>query len=122
MKEGNKVRGKDIRYVTHPQPDQQSEKLMSDCAAATSKDSLFQNVREGLKNWEDHRWEIIVSALCIEDISGIEITKEDLYRANKNGKSTALGEDGVTYEILNCLACIDDRPLLHLYSMSLKEG
>ena len=56
------------------------------------------------------------------DISDVEITKDELLNAIKKGKSTAPGEDGITYDILNCLASIDDSPLLRLFNISFKEG
>ena len=49
------------------------------------------------------------------------ITRE-LLLANKHGKSTALGEDGVTYDVLSCLASIEDGPLFHLFNKSYREG
>ena len=38
------------------------------------------------------------------------------------GRSTAPGADGVTYDILNCLASVPYGPLLALFNMSYEEG
>lgn len=83
---------------------------------------LLQGVREAVREWEDERREFILRALNIGNISDVEITKDELLRAIKKGKATAPGEDGITYDILKCLASIHDSPLLHLYNWSFKAG
>lgn len=121
-KEVNKVRGKKVNSVAHPEPDKQADHLMDKWAYAASSDSLPQDVREAVKGWEEKRRSFILSSLNTEDVSGVEITKDEMLRSIKTGKSTAPGEDGITYEVVNCLASIDNGPLLQLFNMSLKEG
>lgn len=42
--------------------------------------------------------------------------------AVKKGKSTAPGADGITCDILNCLAGMEKGPLLDLFNMSFSLG
>lgn len=121
-KEVNKVRGKKINSVAHPEPDKQADHLMDKWAHAASSDSLPHDVREAVQGWENIRKNFILNSLNTDDISGVDITKDELLRSIKIGKSTAPGEDGITYEVLNCLASIENSPILKLFNMSLKEG
>lgn len=76
---------------------------MANSAKAASTDSLPQRSREALKHWEDERKNFIMSCLDTQSVTYRDITHEELLAAIKLGKYTALGKDGVTYEIFNCL-------------------
>ena len=52
----------------------------------------------------------------------MEISHDELLRTIKSDKSTAPGEDGITYEVLNCLASMENSPLLDLFNMSFFNG
>lgn len=121
-KEVNKVRGKRPQGVAHPQPERQANELAEAWAQAASVASLPPEVRQALDSWEGERREAILRALNTPAVTGVDITRDELLRAIKRGKSTAPGEDGITYEVLNALATIDDGPLLHLFNMSYREG
>ena len=121
-KEVNKVRGKRVSSVAHPQPDRRANELMDAWAHAASCASLPQDIIEALRGWEGTRRDFILSALNTGDVTDVAISRDELLRAVKVGKATAPGEDGITYDILNCLASIEDGPLLKLFNMSLREG
>lgn len=84
--------------------------------------SLLQDVTTTLQGRKFGRWELVLRAFFSGDRTDTEITRDELLRATKMGKSTAPREDGITYNILNCLANVEDGPLLYLYNLSLGEG
>lgn len=121
-KEVNKVCGKRQRGMAHPDPEGRANQLADKWAEAASVDSLPAAVREAVNGWEEERRGIILRALNTPSLTEAEITRDELLRAVKRGKSTSPGEDAVTYEILNALAAIKDGPLLRLFNMSYSEG
>lgn len=68
------------------------------------------------------RVRLIRAQLGRRDLSCVAITREELLRAIKNGQSSAPGADGLPYSILNCVAMMDNSPLLDLFNLSYKEG
>lgn len=118
----NRVRGKKHKFVAHPNPDKVAIELVDKWGDAARVDALPSAVRDGLTSWEDNRRKFILAAINTGDVTCREITKDELIRARKMGRSTSPGEDGVTYDILNVLASMDNNPLLRLFNMSFKEG
>lgn len=116
------AQGKQNNTVTHPNPQGFASELMDKWASAAKADLIPEEIQASLAEWEEHRRETINMALNTGNITDVDITKDELLRAIKYGKSTAPGEDGVTYDILNCLASIDEGPLLHLFNLSFREG
>ena len=121
-REVNKATGKRKRSVAHPQPGKVASELIGRWTHAASSSSLPRDITDSIKGWESDRREFILSALNTGDVSDVAITKDELLHAIKTGKSTAPGEDGITYDVLNCLASMEDSPLLHLYNLSFREG
>ena len=56
------------------------------------------------------------------DECDILFTSNELIYAIKKGKSTAPGEDGITYDIIRALAQVPGNPLLNLYNLSYING
>ena len=52
----------------------------------------------------------------------MDITEYELLHAIKKGKSTAPGEDGITYDILSALVMVEGKPLLKLFNMIYRTG
>ena len=52
----------------------------------------------------------------------LPFTRDELLFNIKKGKSTAPGEDGLTYEIINCLITMENSPLLDLFNLSYHNG
>lgn len=44
------------------------------------------------------------------------------YKSFKNRKSTAIGDDGITYDIINALAEVKSNPLYFLFNRSYLTG
>ena len=118
----NKVRGKGHQSVMHPDPSAAANQMTDHWSQASSIDDLPADIKVGVSSWEGVRRGLIVSALNMGGPTCAYITQEELLLAIKHGKSTAPGEDGVTYDVLNCLASIEDGPLLHLFNRSYREG
>ena len=64
-----------------------------------------------------------MSALLEEDVEDTTpITEEELRRALARGKTTAPGEDGITYHVLRQLQKVPGNPLLHLCNLCYRLG
>ena len=120
--EVRKVQGKVTKRVAHPEPKKFADDLMNKWAREARADLIPEEIKDSVREWEQERQEGINRALSTWGVTDSPITRDELLRAVKHGKSTAPGEDGVTYDIINCLVSIEDGPLLNLYNMSFSEG
>ncbi|KAK4313008.1 hypothetical protein Pmani_015618 [Petrolisthes manimaculis] len=67
--------------------------------------------------------DLIHHHITLEDDTCVSITHDELLCAVKNGKSTAPGKDGLTYNLLNVvLAVKENNPILDLFNMSYVSG
>ena len=121
-REVNKVRGNRPRFVAHPNPEGEANNLAEQWAAAASMESLPRDVREELSSGFDYRDEFVEARKASIAPSCTSISQNELLHAISGGQSTAPGADGVTYEILNCIASIPNGPLLALFNMSYEMG
>ena len=121
-REVNKVRGKRQKNMMHPQPEVMANQLADQWRLASHSDGLPPEVQQAVKGWERERRGLIEVAVNMGGPTCTDLTHDELLRAIKRGKSTAPGDDGMTYEVLNCLAAINDGPLLQLFNMSFREG
>ena len=59
----------------------------------------------------------------MDDDTCVPITIDELLHAVKSGKSTAPGEDGLTYDIINALLKVEgDNPILDMFNMSYRNS
>ena len=121
-REVNKVRGHRPKFVAHPDPESVANDLAGRWATAASIDSLPGDVREELDARSIHRKDFVKVKKRTRGPSCTEISQTELLYAISGGRSTAPGEDGVTYDILNCLASIPNGPLLALFNLSYEKG
>lgn len=118
----NKVRGIKRRVICHPNPKGKADELMSKWAASSSFDNLPNNVQACLRNKRTKRRRLVMLQSAMNEESDVIFTKDELLCAVKRGKSTAPGEDGITYKILNCLISMESSPLLDLFNLSYMNG
>ena len=81
-----------------------------------------RKVRDAATRRVEYRRRFIYTSKKSTNTSCLPITQDELLYAINPGKSTSPGEDGVTYDILNCLASIPEGPLLALFNLSFLEG
>ena len=120
--EVNKVRGVRRKVVAHPDPKEKVNELMKKWSTASSFNGLPNNVQACLRNRRFKRHRLVRMQTSLSDESCIPFTNDELFCAIKKGKSTAPGEDGLTYEIINCLISMENSPLLDLVNLSYENG
>ena len=118
----NKTRGKTKQVAAHPNPGEHAEKLIDKWCSASSNESLPNEVRMSVSEGERERAERVNLAISQPDLSDAPITDWELRNAIKKGPSTAPGDDGITYDILEALIQVRGNPLLHLFNCSYSLG
>ena len=118
----NIARGARNQEAAHENPQRKAEELVEKWAYASSMSSLPGRVRNKLEQKSSYRNYAINSATSMEDDSCVEITEEEIMQSMKKGKSTAPGEDGITYDILSALLMVEGNPLLKLFNIIYKSG
>ncbi|XP_064078534.1 uncharacterized protein LOC135195962 [Macrobrachium nipponense] len=114
----NKIRGIKKKAFVHPNPIDEVRRLKEKWEYIASFDSLPLGMRNYLKNRE-HFWkDLFESQGNVEDDTCIPINRDEILYALNTGKSTAPGEDGVPYDILNCLVMLKNSPLVDLFNLS----
>ena len=118
----NKVRGVKKKIHIHPNPKAKVNELISEWSYQSSFESIPSNMQGCLRNLRTKRRKLARIQGALTDDTCISFTKNEILNAIKRGKSTAPGRDGLTYEILNCLASMDGSPLLDLFNLSYENG
>ena len=122
-KDINIIRGKNRRHVSHPNPLQKSNELITKWAHVSSYDMLPAGTRGLLDAKSVERSNLISFMLGKQhDECDVPYTEWELDAALARGRSTSPGEDGVTYNIIRLLRRVPGNPLLVLYNMSHAEG
>lgn len=116
------ARGVRRKTAAHKDPQGKADELMEEWASASAFRNLPERIREELQKNEDNREHCINEAVTLEDESCWEITEWELSNTINNGKSTAPGEDGITYDIIAALVMVEGNPLLKLLNMIYKNG
>ena len=118
----NKVRGVKKRIVAHPNPRGKADVLMRKWATASSIGNLPANFQASLSARRSQRRQLVEMQRGMMDETCLPFTRDELLLGIKNGRSTAPGMDGVTYDIINCLIMMKESPLLDLINLSYKNG
>ena len=115
----NKARGTRNQEAAHENPQGQAEELVEGWVHASSLNSLPDRIRSKIKVKSSLRNHCINSAISVEDDSCVDITEVELLQSIKKSKSTAPGEDGITYDILSALVMVEGNPILKLFNLIL---
>ena len=102
------------KVPTHPNPQQEAERLAISFADRTSSDNLPISVRLKQQQLEQRRWQEIEHACSLQDDTDIPYTLEELQAAHKKGKDTAPGADNITYTMIANLGTPGELILLKL--------
>ena len=117
------VAGKTRKQDLHANPKGKAQELIQQWAEASSIANLPIQVRRAVRKRiksKSHRLEKALKQAGLSDNK--PITQVEFERAMKKGKSTAPGEDGITYKVIKFLSTVDGNPILRLYNMIWEGG
>jgi len=107
----------------HHSPVQYAQDLVETWSQQSSVHSLPSHVQELLSTQKTRRALRLSAALLRKDEEDdIPITGDELRRALASGRTSAPGDDGITYSILRLLLKVTGDPLLQLYNLCLRHG
>ena len=119
----NRINKKSKAVPSYHNPQEQANMLLHQWADTSQTQHLPSHVQNILKRDRTNRdFKIEIGKAEVDLTDYYEITEWELENALAKGRSTAPGEDGITYDVLRLLAQVPGNPLLHLYRMSLCEG
>lgn len=122
-KEISKIKGNTCSITPHPHPDRVASSLLNKWCEDSSIDSLPLSIRRfSLKS--SHKNEIDYQCHLLDEADA-PFTREELLAAIKTSKSTAPGDDGITYDIIRLLAKVQVKgknPLLDLFNLTYTAG
>lgn len=119
----NRVRGKKTAITSDSHPTQKVQDLIQQWSGASALSSLPHGHRIALAENRLYRLQLVNSTVKVFDDTCAPITLDELLYAIKSGKSTAPGEDGLTYGIINYLVNIKGHnPVLDMFNMSFRNG
>ena len=103
-----KLEGLKKKTVAHPDPKGKATDLMKKWSLASSFDGLPKNVQACLQNRSYKRHRLVRMQTSLSDVTCVPFTRDELFCAVKKGRSTAPGEDGLTYQVIKCLISMDN--------------
>lgn len=118
----NRVRGKAGRNVRDPDPVGRAQSLLATWRDSSAISGLPDQHRTHLIHNRPRRLALVTHAVSQPDDTCVPITHDELLNAVKRGQSTAPGEDGLTYDILNSLLVLQDNPILDMFNFSYTSG
>jgi len=107
--------------VSH-NPQDEANHLASQWADSSNPLLLPKETQSTLHDLKSMRKREIKQAIQRSASSDVDFTENEFQAALKKGKSTAPGEDGVTYDIIALVALIDGNPLLKLFNLVYRVG
>ncbi|KAK4312992.1 hypothetical protein Pmani_015605 [Petrolisthes manimaculis] len=99
----NRTRGKTKKVAAHPNPQGRADEIINKWSWEASSESLPAHVREYLSDGEREREGQVQLATSCTDHTDTPIKEWELHNAIKSGHSTAPGDDGITYDIIETL-------------------
>ena len=121
-KEVNNVRGIHSKSSSVPNAYAKANRLILRWSRGESINELPLDVQASLREGSKFRNEIVQCQIALQRDTCVPITQAELNHALKHRKFTAPGNDGITYDIVNCLASIKNGPVLDLFNMSYNAG
>ena len=106
---------------THPDPQQEAERLAVNFAARTATANLPPGTQRLQGQLASERWREIHHAISLEDDTDAPYTIDELCKSFKRGKDTAPGHDKITYTMMRNLGPSGEEILLTLINKTHME-
>ena len=113
----NRIRGQVRRIASVPDPASTAQDLLRTWTNASALAGLPDTHRDDLARHRPHRLTSLQHNTSLLDDTCVPITLDELLCAVKHGQSTAPGQDGLTYDILNALLVLQDNPILDIFNV-----
>ena len=102
------------RTATHPNPQQEAERLAEKFAQRTSSENLPQETRRLQQQLHEQRWNEINRACNTPDDTDAPYTLQELRATYKSGRDTAPGSDRITYTMIKEMGPAGENATLQL--------
>ena len=112
---------KKVTVATHPQPQQEAERLAQSFAQRTSSTNLPPETRARQEQLDPNRWETINAACLQQDETDRPYTQQELQAVKKVSRDTAPGADRITYTMIYNMGTVGDRIFLQLLNKTHTE-
>ena len=107
----------------HHSPAQYAQDLINAWSEQAQEQNLPAHVQDALSTQKNIRTLRMMAALLrADEEDDMLITEDELRRALIRCKTTAPGDDGITYQVLRLLLKVPGNPLLQLYNLCLSRG
>lgn len=116
------AKGKRRKDAVVHEPQKEVDRLCEAWANNSRIDNMPDDIKEclgKLREWRVRNYEIKINENSEMDIGFSEV---EFKNALKVGKSTAPGEDGITYDIILMLSKIEGNPILRLFNLIWEKG
>ncbi|XP_076035206.1 uncharacterized protein LOC143021517 [Oratosquilla oratoria] len=119
----NKVKGKKTSVTSDSNPAKKVKELIKQWSSASALSSLPVGHQIALAENRLQRLQLVNHNVKLDDDTCVPISIDELLYAVKSGKSTAPGEDGLTYNIINAFLNIDGKnPILDMFNVSYRNS
>lgn len=107
---------------THPNPQEEAERLSASFADRTSPHQLPHTTREMQELLAAGRAALVEEACTTPDAADVPFTMQELKGCLKRGGDTAPGADGISYSMLRHAGSKGESTILHLINLSWSES
>ncbi|XP_076049533.1 uncharacterized protein LOC143030260 [Oratosquilla oratoria] len=119
----NKIKGKKTSVTSDSNPAKKVKDLIKQWSSASALSGLPVGHKMALAENRLQRLQLVNHNVKLDDDTCVPISIDELLYAVKSGKSTAPGEDGLTYNIINALLNIDGKnPILDMFNVSYRNS
>ena len=107
----------------HHSPHDYARDLVTTWSAQSQLCNLPEHIQKALSSQRNVRNLHLMAALLKPDEDDdVPLTEDELRRALAGTKTTAPGDDGLTYQVLRLLQKVPGNPLLHLFNLCFRQG
>lgn len=116
------ARGKRKKEAVVHEPQKEVDRLCENWSNNSKMDKMPDEIKNCLRELREWRIRNYENKISEDSEMDVEFTEWEFKNALKVGKSTAPGEDGITYDIILMLAKIEGNPILKLFNLIWEKG